>query len=94
MSLSDFKSRMMATVPRYQAMPGLLRKNYIYDGARHIGGAAYTFDTRAHAEAAFPEEFVKIVTERYGKPEISHFETPVVIDNAAGTVTEPSPEGA
>ena len=30
MSLNDFKSRMMGSVARYQAMPGLLRKNYMY----------------------------------------------------------------
>jgi len=91
MSLNDFKSRMMGSVPRYQAMPGLLRKNYMYDGKRHVGGGAYTFETKALAESCFSAEFVKAVTAAYGKPEISYFETPILVDNESKVVKEPTP---
>lgn len=88
MSLSEYKSKMLQTVPRYQDMPGLLRKNYIYDGNRHLGGAVYVFETKAHADACFSEEFVKRVTAGYGAPEIRYFDTPVLIDNEKKTVSE------
>ena len=81
MSLEEFKSRMMNSVPRYQAIPGLVRKNYLYDGKRHIGGGAYTFETLAQAEQCFSAEFVKVVCAAYGKPEVSYFETPILVDN-------------
>jgi hypothetical protein len=88
MSLDEFKSRMLKTVPRYQAIPGLVRKNYLYDGQRHVGGGAYTFESRAQAEACFSEEFVKAVSAAYGKPEISYFETPIVVDNEQKVVKD------
>jgi len=88
MSLAEYKAKMMQTVPRYREMPALLRKNYIYDGERHLGGAVYVFETKAHAEACFSDEFIKRVTAGYGNPEIRYFETPILIDNQAKTVTE------
>jgi len=88
MSLEEYKSRMMKSVPRYQSVPGLVRKNYLYDEKRHLGGGAYTFETRAQAEQCFPEEFVKAVSAAYGKPEVSYFETPIFIDNERKVVKE------
>lgn len=88
MSLEEYKSRMMKSVPRYQAVPGLVRKNYLYDEERRVGGGAYTFETRAQAEQCFSEEFVKAVSAAYGKPEVSYFETPIFIDNEHKVVKE------
>lgn len=88
MSLNEFKSRMSKSVPRYQSVPGLVRKNYLYDGKRHVGGGAYTFESREEAEGCFSEEFIKGVTAAYGKPEISYFETPIFIDNEHKVVQE------
>jgi len=88
MSFANYKAKMMETVPRYKGMAGLLRKNYIYDGARHLGGAVYTFESRLHAEACFSEEFVQRVTTAYGAPDIRYFETPILIDNEKNTVIE------
>lgn len=88
MTLDEFKARMMKSVPRYQAISGLLRKNYLYDGKRHVGGGAYTFASRAQAEACFSEEFVKTVTGAFGRPEIAYFETPILVDNEARVVRE------
>lgn len=88
MALDEFKTRMMKSVPRYQAIAGLVRKNYLYDGKRHVGGGAYTFESRAQAEACFSEEFVKAVTAAYGKPEITYFETPILVDNETRVVKE------
>jgi hypothetical protein len=88
MSLDEFKSRMIKSVPRYQTIPGLVRKNYLYDGKHHVGGGAYTFDTRAQAEECFSEEFVKAVSAAYGKPEIRYFETPILVDNEHGVVKD------
>lgn len=81
MTLVEFKSQMSKGVARYQAMPGLVRKSYLYDGKRHVEGGAYTFETRAQAEECFSEGFVKGVSAAYGKPEISYFETPILVDN-------------
>ncbi len=88
LSLGDFKGRMMPTVPKYREVDGLLRKNYLYDGERGVGGGVYTFETRAQAETCFNDEWITRVTTHYGKPEISYFETPIAIDNAHKEVNE------
>ena len=88
MSAAEYKSRMLQTVPRYRETPGLLRKNYLYDGERRLGGGVYVFDSQEHAQACFSEEFIKRVSAAYGKPEIHFFETPILIDNQAKTVSE------
>lgn len=80
-TLEQFKELMLKTVPTYQAIPGLLRKNYLYDWQRSVGGGAYTFSSRAEAEACFSSEFVERVTKNFGAPEISFFETPILNDN-------------
>ncbi len=88
MSFDVYKAKMMETVPRYQGTEGLVRKNYIYDGDRRLGGAVYIFKSRANAEACFSEEWVKRVTAGYGKPDIRYFETPILIDNESRSVRD------
>jgi hypothetical protein len=87
MSLEQFNEQMVKSVPRYQAMPGLIRKSYIVDPKSRVGGGAYTFESRAHAEACFSEGFIKGVTEWYGKPDIRYFDTLIQVDNQHKLVT-------
>ena len=84
MTLEQFKERMLETVPTYQAVPGLVRKNYLFDDAHRVGGGAYTFATRE--EACFSVEFIERVTNRFGAPVINYFDTPIVVDNEYGVV--------
>ena len=86
MTLEQFKERMLETVPTYQAVPGLVRKNYLFDDDCRVGGGAYTFGTRKEAETCFSAEFVERVTNRFGAPVINYFDTPIVVDNEHGVV--------
>lgn len=88
MSFAEYQAKMLATVPRYQGIPGLLRKSYIFDGTRNLGGAVYTFQSREDAEACFSEDFVQRITAAYGKPDIRYFESPILIDNEKKVVME------
>ena len=72
-----------ATAPRYQALPGLIRKYYIYDPESHTGGGCYLWESREAAERFYNADWRKMITERYSDPELSYFETPVIVDNAA-----------
>jgi hypothetical protein len=61
------------------------RKYYLRseDGLR-VGGI-YLWETRAAAEAVYSVEWKARVTQLYGaEPEISWFDTPVIVDNQAG----------
>jgi hypothetical protein len=78
------------TAPIYQGMRGLVRKYYLRsEDGRRVGGV-YLWDTRAAAEAVYSIEWTARVKQLYGaEPEISWFETPVIVDNnAGGTITK------
>ena len=65
---------------KYQGLTGLVRKYYLFDAENHTG-----WESREAAERVYNAEWRKMITDRYGSPpEISFFETPVVVDNATG----------
>ena len=71
-----------ASVPRYQKMPGLVKK-YFTIGEGTFGGV-YLFETRAAAQAAFSEAWKAQVVASYGAaPSVTYFDVPLVLENAA-----------
>jgi hypothetical protein len=73
------------SAPKYQGLAGLIRKYYLFDAESRTGGGCYLWESREAAERVYNAEWRKMITERYGNPpEISYFETPVVVDNTLG----------
>jgi len=73
------------SAPKYQGLAGLIRKYYLFDAESRTGGGCYLWESREAAERVYNAEWRKMITERYGAPpEISYFETPVVVDNTLG----------
>jgi heme-degrading monooxygenase HmoA len=74
-----------STAPIYKDLRGLLRKYYLRsEDGRYVGGV-YVWETRADAEAVYTPEWKARVKQLYGaEPEISWFETPLIVDNQAG----------
>ena len=64
---------------------GSLRKYYLRsENGRHVGGI-YLWETRAAAEAVYNVDWMARVKQLYGaEPQISWFDTPVIVDNQAG----------
>jgi hypothetical protein len=82
MTLEDAKTIYEKSVPNYQSAPGLVRKYYLF-GQDHVGGGVYLWQSREAAEKMYSPTWKKGITERFGAaPEISYFETPVIVDNA------------
>jgi len=84
------------TAPLYAKLPGLVRKQYLYRALEtHVeGGGAYTWETRAAAEAGHGGEWLARVTAKYGSPpDVRFFETPVSVDNtgADAVIAEHAP---
>jgi hypothetical protein len=74
-----------SSAPKYRDLQGLVRKYYLFDGENHTGGGCYLWESREAAERVYNAEWRKMITERYGSaPEISYFETPVIVDNEVG----------
>jgi hypothetical protein len=80
------------TAPNYQGLRGLVRKYYLRsEDGRRVGGV-YLWETRAAAEAVYSIDWMARVQKLYGaEPEISWFETPVIVDNNAGGTISKAP---
>jgi hypothetical protein len=73
------------SAPKYRAMKGLVRKYYLWDGERRIGGGVYLWESRAAADAVYTAEWKAYIRQRYGRePEITYFDSPVIVDNEIG----------
>ena len=61
------RSRFEASLPRYRAVPGLLRKFYILSPDGQLGGI-YLWESRAAADAFYDDAWHADIQERYGQP--------------------------
>lgn len=76
------------SAPRFQGMPGLVRKYYLFDAATGTGGGCYLWESREAADRCYSAEFRASIKARYGaEPEISYLEAPVIVDNESGKIT-------
>ena len=76
-------------IAKWQAEPDLIRKHFMWsdDGKWNCG--VYLWKSREAAEAAHNDAWRKAVEERTGQaPEISYFDTFMILDNENGTVEE------
>ena len=81
LNLKTLKEKFIETSEIYIDVEGLLRKNYIADIKNGFAGGVYTFLTIENAKTWFSEDRIKWITERYSKPEIIYYESPVIVDN-------------
>ena len=72
-----------ASAPRYETIPGLVRKYYLCDADARVGGGVYLWENRESADALDEGGWRETIRERFGSdPEISWFDTPVIVDNS------------
>jgi hypothetical protein len=68
---------------RFQTIPGLIRKQFIYS-ERGVAGGVYLWETREAAEACYRGAWRDNFRATFGaEPEIAWFESPVVVDNVS-----------
>ena len=76
------------SAPKYEGLKGLVRKYYLFDAESRTGGGCYLWESREAAERVYNAEWRKMIADRYGAaPEISFFETPVIVDNSQRKTT-------
>jgi Putative mono-oxygenase ydhR len=72
----------LSTAPKYQGVPGLVRKVYVLSQEGNTAGGVYLWNSRAEADAMYTESWKAFVREKYGTdPSITYFDSPVVVDN-------------
>lgn len=75
------------TAPKYREIPGLVRKYYVLSKDGGTAGGVYLGKSQEDAERLFTDDWKKFIRDKYGaEPSVTYFETPVVVDNAAGEI--------
>ena len=54
------------SAPKYQGLPGLIRKYYLFDAESRTGGGCYLWESREAAERVYNAEWRKMIADRYG----------------------------
>lgn len=87
-TVESMRDAFASTTPRYEKLPGLIRKYYLFDADASVGGGVYLWQDRAQAEAFYNAEWRERLAQKYGvSPKITFFESPVIIDNDLDKVT-------
>jgi len=85
-TVDEAKAKFQGTAPKYQDVPGLIRKYYLFDPEDTAGGV-YLWQSREAAEAFYSDEWRRFIADTYGvEPDVRYFETPVVVDNPSGEI--------
>lgn len=75
------------TAPKYREVVGLIRKYYVLSPDGETAGGVYLWKSREDAERLYTNEWRKFIRDKYGaEPSVTYFESPVVVDNAVGTI--------
>jgi hypothetical protein len=83
-SLEEATRRFETSAPKYRNLPGLIRKYYLRAEDGRTAGGVYLWESRAAAETAYSTEWREYVAKAFGAaPEITWFDAPVIVDNAA-----------
>lgn len=86
-SVATAKDTFLSTAPKYQGMPGLIRKYYFLseDGAK--AGGIYLWASRADADRVYTAAWKDFVRSKYGTdPSLTYLECPVVVDNVSNQI--------
>jgi heme-degrading monooxygenase HmoA len=69
-------------VPKFEQMPGLIRKYFLLSEDGRYGGSVYLWETREQALAFHDERWKEFMRGKYGhRPHVTIYECPIVVDN-------------
>lgn len=72
----------LGTAPKYQGMPGLIRKYYFLTPDGTKAGGVYLWQSQEDADSLYTDEWKAFVRSKYGSdPILTYLNTPVVVDN-------------
>ena len=87
-SLEQARETFMSTAPKYQGVPGLIRKYYFLSSDGSKAGGVYLWQSREDADRKYTDEWKSFVRGKYGcDPVLTYLETPVVVDNVSDEIT-------
>jgi len=87
MTREQYLEHAQRIAPRFQAIPGLIRKQFLFSAETGTAGGVYLWESREAAEACYRGVWRENFRNAFGvDPAIAYFDSPVVVDNAAREV--------
>lgn len=81
----------LSTAPKYQGMPGLIRKYYFLTPDGTTAGGIYLWQSQEDADRLYTGEWKAFVRGKYGSdPVVNFLETLVVVDNVSNEIISDS----
>jgi len=75
------------TAPNYRGINGLIRKYYILSQDGGTAGGVYLWNSQEDADLLYTDQWKQFILDKYGVlPSVTYFESPVIVDNAAGEI--------
>lgn len=76
-----------AIAARFQSIPGLVRKQFMFSAEQGVGGGVYLWESREAADACYRGPWRDSIHATYGvEPHIEMFDSPVIVDNQSGAI--------
>jgi hypothetical protein len=76
------------SAPAWAGNPDLVKKTYLFDPDRGVGGGVYHWRSRQAAQHWLGADYRRMIRERYGsEPRIALFEAVLHIDTATKAIT-------
>lgn len=77
------------SVEIWRQNPDLLRKYYLYDPVKKLGGGVYLWKSLDDAKRWHGETYRQKIKDIFGsEPSFAYYETSIAIDNPSGTVSD------
>ncbi len=87
LTLETYKENTTAIAGRFQTIPGLIRKQFLFSAEQGIGGGVYLWETREQADACYRGVWRENFMKSFGvEPSIQFFDSPLVVDNEAAKI--------
>ncbi|MCC7345832.1 MAG: YdhR family protein [Variibacter sp.] len=87
MDKAKFEENAKRIAERFRTVPGLIRKQFLFDDANRVGGGVYLWENRAAADACYAGVWRENFRNAFGTdPTIAFFDSPVVVDNEAQAI--------
>jgi hypothetical protein len=88
LTLEQYAAYTSEIAARFQGVPGLVRKNFLFNREVGLGGGVYTWVNRAVGERFYAGVWRENILAKFGvEPKIEWFDSPVIVDNESGKVT-------
>ena len=83
----EARTTFLSTAPKYQGVPGLVRKVYVLSQDGRTAGGIYLWNSRAEADVMYTDSWKAFVRKKYGTdPLLTYFDSPVVVDNLTNRI--------